>query len=256
MLETAPEKFARGQISLNGKRLLIVGATRGLGRAIATACSEAGASLVLVSRSAGDLQRISTDLSLQSSDITSISCDVTDCDDFARKVAPLRKIDGLIYNAGINIPEPLAEVSESAFDKIFNLNVKAAFFAAQAVAPLMVSGGSITFMSSQMGHVGAANRTTYCASKHAIEGLSKALAIELGPKNVRVNTIAPTFIETDMTRPMFDDVEFRTSVISRIPLGRLGTPEEVASLAVVLASEGASLITGTSLRADGGWTAQ
>ena len=189
--------------------------------------------------------------------------DVTDSHQFGAEVDRLERLDILVNNAGMNIPEAFVDVSEDHLDKVMALNVRAAFLVAQAAARKMieapdsaVKGCAIINVSSQMGHVGAERRTVYCMTKHAIEGLTKAMAIELAPKNIRVNAIAPTFLETPMTASFFADAEFRNWVLSRIPLGRLGRMEEVAGAIVFLASPAASLITGTSLLIDGGWTAR
>jgi len=158
----------------------------------------------------------------------------------------------------VNIPEPLLEVSEDHLDALLALNVRATFVTLQAAARRMVErgAGSIVLLSSQMGHVGAAGRTVYCATKHAVEGLTKAAAVELAPHGVRVNAVAPTFVETPMTAPFLADRAFRTETVGRIPLGRLGRVEDVTAGVVFLASDAAALITGTSLLVDGGWTAQ
>jgi NAD(P)-dependent dehydrogenase (short-subunit alcohol dehydrogenase family) len=158
----------------------------------------------------------------------------------------------------MNRPQPFIEVSVENFDTIMGLNVRAAFFAAQAIARRMIAAqrpGSIINMSSQMGHVGAAGRSVYCASKWALEGLTKAMAIELAEHRIRVNTICPTFIETPMTRPFFADPVFRERVVSKIKLGRLGTVEDVMGAIVFLASDASALMTGSALVVDGGWTA-
>jgi NAD(P)-dependent dehydrogenase (short-subunit alcohol dehydrogenase family) len=172
-------------------------------------------------------------------------------------------LDVLVNNAGSNIPEPFVEVSEEHLDRLIDLNVRAAFLAAQAAARKMLEapdraerGGAIINMSSQMGHVGAVNRTVYCMSKHALEGLTKAMALELAPRGIRVVSIAPTFVETPLTRPMMARPDFAQWVKERIPSGRVGQPEDVAAAVVFAASPAASLVTGSSLLVDGGWTAQ
>ena len=164
----------------------------------------------------------------------------------------------LVVSAGTNIPEPLLDVTEEHLDALLALNVRAVFVTVQAAARRMVDagGGSIVLLSSQMGHVGAAGRTVYCATKHAVEGLTKAAAVELAPHGVRVNAVAPTFVETPMTAPFLADPAFREEVEGRIPLGRLGRVEDVAAAVVYLVSDAAALVTGTSLLVDGGWTAQ
>jgi NAD(P)-dependent dehydrogenase (short-subunit alcohol dehydrogenase family) len=183
---------------------------------------------------------------------------VTDSTAVRHAVADLGALDILVNNAGLNRPQPFLEVDEDTLDRLLTLNVRAAFLVAQAAARRMVAQGEgvIINMSSQMGHVGSErDRTVYVMTKHAIEGLTKAMAVELAPKGVRVVSIAPTFIDTPLVRPFFDDPTFRKWVLDRIPLGRLGTVEEVASAVVFLASPAAALVTGSSLLADGGWTA-
>ena len=164
----------------------------------------------------------------------------------------------LVNNAGTNRPKPMQAVTEADYDAVLDLNVKAAFFVAQAcVARLLAEGrpGSLIHIGSQMGHVGGPNRSLYCASKWALEGMSKAFALDLAAHGIRSNTIAPTFIETPLTRPYFDDPEFKASVLARIKLGRLGTVEDLMGAVLFLASDASALVTGTSLVVDGGWTA-
>jgi len=192
-----------------------------------------------------------------------IVCDVTKPEQVNAALASLERLDILLNNAGMNIPEPFLEVSESHLDDMIALNVRAAFLVARAAVKKMLQhadrrklGGSVIHVSSQMGRVGAERRTVYCMTKHAIEGLTKAMAVELAPENIRVNAIAPTFLETPMTASFFADPEFRNWVLSRIPLGRIGRMDEVTGAIVFLASPAASLITGTSLAIDGGWTAR
>jgi len=164
----------------------------------------------------------------------------------------------LVNNAGTNRPKPFVEVSEDDYDAVLDLNLKAAFFVAQAVAARMVEAGtkgSIVNLTSQMGHVGGARRSLYCASKWGLEGLSKAMALDLAPHGIRVNTIAPTFIETPLTKPFFEDRAFLDSVLARIKLGRLGQVEDLMGAVVFLAGDASALMTGSSLVVDGGWTA-
>jgi NAD(P)-dependent dehydrogenase (short-subunit alcohol dehydrogenase family) len=173
-------------------------------------------------------------------------------------MATAEPFDIFVNNAGTNRPNPFTAVPVEDFDHVMSLNVRAAFFAAQAVARRMIAtgvSGSIINVSSQMGHVGGANRSLYCASKWAMEGFSKAMAIELAPHGIRVNTLAPTFIETPMTKPFFENAAFRDSVLSKIKLGRLGTVEDLMGAVVFLASDASALMTGSSLVIDGGWTA-
>ena len=174
-------------------------------------------------------------------------------------IAKADAFDILVNNAGTNRPALLMDVKIEDFDFVFDLNVRAAFFMAQTVAMRLIEAkqpGSIINISSQMGHVGAARRTVYCAAKHAMEGFTKAMAIELAPHNVRVNSIGPTFLETPMTRPFFENKVFRDEVLAKIKLGRLGQLEELTGAIVFLASDASSLMTGSALVLDGGWTAE
>lgn len=192
-----------------------------------------------------------------------IACDVTKSEQVHSAVASIARIDILLNNAGMNIPEAFVDVSEAHLDDMIALNVRAAFLVSQAAVRKMLQdpdhrrrGGSIIHVTSQMGRVGAERRTVYCMTKHAIEGLTKAMGVELAPENIRVNAVAPTFLETPMTASFFKDPEFRNWVLSRIPLGRVGRMDEVTGAIVFLASPASSLITGTSLAIDGGWTAR
>jgi NAD(P)-dependent dehydrogenase (short-subunit alcohol dehydrogenase family) len=245
-----------GMFDLGGRRALVTGASRGLGRGCAAALASAGAEVVLVGRGTADLEAAVAEIGPRAS---ALVCDVGDPAAVRAAVEALPPVHILVNNAGTNVPEPFGAVTEAHYDAIFGLNVRAAFFVAQAVVAKMRAAGiegSIVNMSSQMGHVGAANRTVYCASKHALEGLTKAMAVELAPAGIRVNTVAPTFVETPMTRPFFADAAFRDSVLKNIPLGRLGDIADVAGAVVFLASDAAALITGSCIKVDGGWTAQ
>ena len=195
----------------------------------------------------------------QSLKVRSAVCDVCDLDAFAHLIDRLERLDILVNNAGGNRPGPFVDVTRQDFDCLVDLNIRSVFFASQAaLRKMMQTGtkGSIINMSSQMGHVGLAKRTVYCLTKHAIEGFTKALALEAAPFGIRVNSVAPTFVLTPMTEDYFADPEFAEFVQSRIPLGRCATPEDVADAVAFLASDAAASITGTSLRVDGGWTAQ
>ena len=185
--------------------------------------------------------------------------DVTDIDAVRRAIAAQAPFQVLVNNAGMNRPKMLTDVTIDDFDAIMGLNVRAAFFVAQAVANRLLDArlpGSIINISSQMGHVGAARRTVYCASKHAMEGFTKAMAIELAPHAIRVNSLGPTFLETPMTKPFFENKAFRDEVLSKIKLGRIGQLEELTGAIVFLASDASSLMTGSALVLDGGWTAE
>ncbi len=243
---------------LDGKTALVTGAGRGIGRAVALALAGAGAKLVLVSRTLGQLEEVAREIQENGGRAQVLPLDVTDSAAVRHAVAGLGALDILVNNAGLNRPQPFLEVDEDTLDRLLALNVRAAFLVGQASARRMVAQGEgvIINMSSQMGHVGSErDRTVYVMTKHAIEGLTKAMAVELAPKGVRVVSIAPTFIDTPLVRPFFDDPTFRKWVLDRIPMGRLGTVEEVASAVVFLASPAAALVTGSSLLADGGWTA-
>lgn len=248
---------------LDGKTALVTGAGRGIGRAVALALAAAGAELVLVSRTVSQLEEVAGEIAQQGGRARALPLDVTESAAARDAVAGLGRLDILINNAGVNRPQPFLEVDEETLDRLLTLNVRAAFVVAQAAARRMVAatgaragGGVIVNMSSQMGHVGSErDRTVYVMTKHALEGLTKAMAVELAPKGVRVVSIAPTFIDTPLIQPFFDDPTFRKWVLDHIPLGRLGTVEEVASAVVFLASPAAGLVTGSSLLVDGGWTA-
>lgn len=250
--------MSQGLFRLDGKRALVTGAGRGLGLAIARALAEAGAAVTLCARSGDEIAAAANDLRAKGLIADTLAADVTEVTEFAAHISDLPAFDVFVNNAGTNRPMPLAEVTPEDYDAVLGLNLRAAVFAVQAVTARMLAQGvkgSVINMSSQMGHVGAANRTLYCASKWGLEGFTKALAVELGSKGIRVNTICPTFIETPMTKPFFDDEAFRASVLSKIKLGRLGQVGDLAGAAVFLASDASALMTGSALMLDGGWTA-
>jgi NAD(P)-dependent dehydrogenase (short-subunit alcohol dehydrogenase family) len=244
---------------LDGRRALITGAGRGIGLAAASALAEAGAHVTLASRTTREIEEAAEAILARGQNADALTLDVTDIESVRKTLAARAPYQVLINNAGMNRPKMLPDVTVEDFDLIMGLNVRAAFFMAQTVANRLIEAklsGSIVNVSSQMGHVGAARRTVYCASKHAMEGFTKAMAIELAPHKVRVNTLSPTFIETPMTRPFFENKAFRDEVLSKIKLGRLGQLEELTGAIVFLASDASSLMTGTSLVVDGGWTAE
>jgi NAD(P)-dependent dehydrogenase (short-subunit alcohol dehydrogenase family) len=247
------------ELALNGRRALVTGASRGIGKAIALALAREGADVLLVGRSESDLTEVAVMVSGFGRGAEVVICDLLHPPDLSELVGRLGRIDILVNNAGMNIPEPFVTVTESHYDQIFELNMRALFFLTQSVVNTMIGEkvkGVIVNITSQMGHVGAANRTVYCAAKHAVEGFTRALAIEVAPHGIRVNSVAPTFVETEFTKRMFADESFRDSVLSKIPVGRLGRPEDIAPAVVFLCSDAAALITGSSVKVDGGWTAQ
>ncbi len=241
---------------LAGQVGLVTGAGRGIGRACVETLVAAGARVIAVARSESELNELA---SAHPGRVEAWAADVTDPSLYPR-IEAIEGLSLLVNNAGGNRPEPMAAVDPADLDFILNLNVRAAFLVAQAAVRAMTRqsiAGSIINMSSQMGHVGAPNRTVYCMTKHAIEGLTKAMAVELAPIGIRVNTIAPTFIETPMTAGLLsEDPSFRDSILQRIPLGEMGHVDDVAAAVNYLASPGARLVTGSSLKVDGGWTAQ
>lgn len=244
---------------MQGRVAVVTGASHGIGLACAGQLASHGCEVVLVSRSADSLEEVERSLTSQGLKARSASCDVCDLDAFASLINALDRLDVLVNNAGGNRPTHFVETTRQDFDWLVDLNVRSVFFASQAALRKMIqtgAKGSIINMSSQMGHVGLPKRTVYCLTKHAIEGFTKALALEAAPFGIRVNAVAPTFVLTPMTEGYFADPEFSEFVHSRIPLGRCATPEDVADAVTFLASDAAASITGTSLRVDGGWTAQ
>jgi NAD(P)-dependent dehydrogenase (short-subunit alcohol dehydrogenase family) len=244
---------------LEGRRALVTGAGRGLGVACAAALAQAGAAVTLAARSQAEIEAVAEAIRAEGGQAEALVMDVLDASAVRQTIDAAAPFDILVNNAGTNRPAPFLDVAMADFDAVMALNLRAAFAVAQAVARRLADagrGGSIIHVSSQMGHVGGRNRTVYCASKHALEGLAKAMAIELGPLGIRVNTLCPTFIETPLTRPFFENEAFAQDVLSRIKLGRLGQIEEIMGAVVFLASDAASLMTGSALMLDGGWTAE
>ncbi len=243
---------------LDGRRALVAGAGRGLGAAAAAALADAGAEVTLAARSRDELEDAAQVIRARGGKAEVLVLDVTDSAAVTYAVGSLGPFDVLVNSAGTNRPALLTDTSDEDIDAVFNLNVKAAFYLAREVARGLMAAkraGSLITLSSQMGLVGSARRTVYCASKHAVEGMTKALAWELGTHGIRVNTICPTFIETPLTAPMLADADFMKLVVSKIALGRIGRIDEIMGAVVFLASDASSLMTGSALVLDGGWTA-
>jgi NAD(P)-dependent dehydrogenase (short-subunit alcohol dehydrogenase family) len=215
--------------------------------------------VTLAARTQSEIETAAEAIRARGQKAEALKLDVTDLPAMQAAIAAAQPFDILINNAGTNRPKMLLDVTIDDFDAIMDLNVRAAYFVAQAVARRLIDAkrpGSIINISSQMGHVGAARRTVYCASKHAMEGFTKAMAIELAPHNIRVNSLGPTFLETPMTKPFFENKAFRDEVLGKIKLGRLGQLDDLTGAIVFLASDASSLMTGSALVIDGGWTAE
>ncbi len=240
---------------LDGQIALVTGGGRGIGRACAEGLADAGARVIAVARSESDLAELRAH---SSGRIETWAADVTD-DELLARIETIEGLSILVNNAGGNRPQSFVDVDTESLDFVIDLNVRATFRVAQAATRAMLAQGiegSIVNMSSQMGHVGSPKRTVYCMTKHAVEGLTKAMAVELAPHGIRVNTVAPTFVETPLTKPMLDDPEFREFVLGMIPMQKLASLDDVVSAVLYLVSPGAGIVTGLSLKVDGGWTAQ
>jgi NAD(P)-dependent dehydrogenase (short-subunit alcohol dehydrogenase family) len=243
---------------LDGRRALVAGAGRGIGAAAAAALADAGAVVTLAARSRAELEAVADALRARGGHADVAVLDVTDAAAVRHTVAEAGPFEILVNSAGTNRPATLADTPDADIEHLLALNVRASLMLAREVSNGLIRagrGGSLITVSSQMGHVGGPRRSVYCATKHAVEGMSKALAWELGPHGIRVNTVCPTFIETEMTRPMFQDTAFREYTLSRIALGRLGRLEDVMGAVLFLASDASALVTGSALMVDGGWTA-
>lgn len=245
-------------LRIDGRRALVTGAGRGIGLAAAAALAAAGATVTLVARSEDEIAAAAQAIRDKGGQAEWATLDVGNFAAVAAFFAQRPAFHVLINNAGTNRPKPMWDVTQDDYDAVLDLNLKSAFFVAQLCAKRMIEegvGGSLIHMGSQMGHVGGVNRSLYCASKWALEGMSKSFAIDLAPHRIRSNTIAPTFIETPLTKPFFDDAAFKDSVLAKIKLGRIGQVGDLMAPVLLLAGDGSALMTGTSLVVDGGWTA-
>ena len=246
-------------LRLDGKRALVSGGTRGIGLGAAVALAEAGAAVTVLSRTAADIANLAAAAAQANLAITGHAVDVTDRERVQSLLGRDTVFDILVNSTGLARHAPVGEIIEPDYDAVMAVNVKAALFLSQEIAGrLMAEGrpGSIINISSQMGHVSGPKRVVYSASKFALEGLTRGLAVELGPRNIRVNTICPTFIATELSAKSLADPSFHSWVLSKIKLGRLGRIEDIMGPVVFLASDAASLVTGSSLMVDGGWTAE
>lgn len=243
---------------LDGRRAIITGGGGGIGLAAAATLADAAAAVTLVARTGATVEAGAAAIRAGGGTTEAAVLDVTDLAAVKSFFGDRPAFNVLVNNAGTNRPMPMTEVTEVDYDSVLDLNVKAAFFVAQACAKRLLDfkePGSLIHIGIQMGHVGGPNRSLYCASKWALEGMSKAFALDLAAFGVRSNTIAPTFIETPFTKPFFEDEVFRTNVLAKIKLGRIGRVEDLMGAVLYLASGASSLVTGTSLLVDGGWTA-
>ena len=249
--------------NIKNKYALVTGAGKGLGKACAIALAEAGVNLIIMSRTKKDLDLVSKLSKRYKVKCKSYVCDVTNYDEIKDIINNQKKIDILINNAGTNIPENFLKVKTENMEKLVKINTIAAFNIAQLVSLKMLKtknrkkiGGSIVNMSSQMGHVSGPKRSVYSMNKFGLEGLTKGMALELAPYNIRVNTVCPTFVVTPMTKNFLKDKKFKKQMLKNIAMGRFAEMSEIASAVVFMASDASSMITGTSLLVDGGWTAR
>lgn len=240
---------------LDGRTALITGGSRGIGLGCAAALAQAGARVIIAARGGDAVAEAVEAVRAQGGAAEGHALDITDRGAVAAMLDQVGPVDVLCNSAGLARHAPALEAREADFDAVMDINVKAAFFLAQAVAARMGDGGSIIQISSQMGHVGGVDRAVYCATKHAVEGMTKAMAIEWGPRAIRVNTICPTFIRTPLTASTFADPEKRAWIESKIKLPRVADVEDIMGAAVFLASDASAMVTGTALLVDGGWTA-
>jgi len=240
---------------LDGRRALVTGGSRGIGLGCAMACAEAGAHVVIAARSADQVAQAVAEMTQAGLSVEGHTLDVTDLTAMRQYFADHGPFDVVVNSAGLARHSPALEATPEDFDAVVAINLRAAYFLAQEAAKGMTKGGSIIQISSQMGHVGGIDRSVYCGTKHGIEGFTKAMAIEWGPKNIRINTICPTFIRTPLTESTFQNPERVAWIKSKIKLDRIGEIEDIMGAVVFLATDASALVTGTSILVDGGWTA-
>jgi NAD(P)-dependent dehydrogenase (short-subunit alcohol dehydrogenase family) len=253
-----PELPQTPSFRLDGRRALVTGAGRGIGLGAAAALAAAGASVTLLARGAPEIEAAADGIRAAGGEAEALPLDLGDVDGVRAAVEARPAFHVLVNNAGTNRPARFEDVTPEDFDSVLALNLRGCFFAAQAVAKAMIRDsvrGSVINVSSQMGQVGGPDRSVYCASKWAMEGWTRAMAIDVAPHGIRANTICPTFIETPLTKPFFERPGFRDWVLSKIKLGRVGQVQDLMGAVVFLASDASALMTGTSLTVDGGWTA-
>jgi NAD(P)-dependent dehydrogenase (short-subunit alcohol dehydrogenase family) len=235
---------------LSGQTALVTGASRGIGRAITLTLNDAGARVIACARPSPELKDLKLDLG---ENAVIWECDATQ-DDILERISKLDGLDVVVNNLGVNRPEPFQSVSDENLDFVLDMNIRATFRISREAVKKMNGGGCVVNITSQMGHIGSPERTVYCMTKHAIEGLTKAMAVELAPQAIRVNSVAPTFVETPLTKPMLDDPKFMGFVKEMIPLGKIAETSDVAEAVLYLTT--AKMVTGHSLLVDGGWTAR
>jgi len=243
---------------LDGMKALITGASSGIGLGCAVALAEAGSHVVLSARNIGGLNDVVDAIQSKGLSAKAMMLDVTNTNSIRESIENQDPFDILVNSAGLGRHSPSKDTLVEDFDDVMNVNLRGAYFVTQAVAKGLIKAkkpGSLINISSQMGHVGGVDRAVYSASKHAVEGFTKAMAIEWGPHQIRVNTICPTFIRTPLTQSTFDNPERRKWIEDKIKLGRIGEVEDIMGAVVFLASDASSLITGSALMIDGGWTA-
>ncbi len=250
-------------LDLKNKIALVTGAGKGIGRASAIALAEAGANLIILSRTESDLVKVKKEIIKLKRKCKYFVCDILNNNQVIDIFSKIKKLDILVNNAGTNIPSHFTKIKKKDMDYMVDLNIKSAFHIAQLASNKMLQsknrksiGGSIINMSSQLGKVGAPNRSTYNMTKFGIEGLTKGMSIDLASNNIRVNSICPTFVETPMVKKFFLDKSFKKKTLNNIPLGRFATESDIATAVVYLASQASSMMTGSSLVIDGGWTAK